>query len=404
MGRHCARPLQAEGGSAIECGIARSVARITRLTARLAVPMLSELRLRRAAGLSTDRWREVAVEPRRSTRLGVSFRPPQADALGLDAHATLLQILTFPFEIVRLGAYWNRIERQPGMFDPTELDRQVDAAEQAGKQVILCVGALKTFGYPEFFVPAHRLAAPLREGVLIEPAAHRSLLDAACEFATRLVERYRGRNGIVAWQVEHEAVDPLGMEHSWRLSTSFVRAEVEAVRKADPTRPLMMNGFLPTSAPVRLQQWWRTRDQGDSLAVAQQLADVVGIDYYPRHALLGIGGTTLYLEGETSSSDRRRRRALFAWARTQGKRLMVSEGQAEPWEAVTTPPNPSAQTMSSCAPEHVIQNYNRCMHWARDEDFALDAYIFWGAEYWILRKRSGDPRYLQAVARILEDS
>ena len=248
------------------------------------------------------------------------------------------------------------------------------------------------------------LAGPLREGILIEPAAHRSLLEAGCEFATRLVERYRGRKAIVAWQVEHEAVDPLGMEHSWRLSTSFVRAEVEAVRKADPTRPVMMNGFLPTSAPVRLQQWWRTRDQGDSLAVAQQLADVVGIDYYPRHALLGFGGTTLYLEGETSSSDRRRRRALFAWARTQGKRLMVSEGQAEPWEAVTTPPNPSAQTMSSCAPEHVIQNYNRCMGWARDEDFALDAYIFWGAEYWILRKRSGDPRYLQAVARILEDS
>src|SRR5207249_11112400 len=79
MGRHCARPLQAEGGSAIECGIARSVARITRLTARLAVPMLSDLLLLRAAGLSTDRWREVAVEPRRSTRLGVSFRPPQAD-------------------------------------------------------------------------------------------------------------------------------------------------------------------------------------------------------------------------------------------------------------------------------------------------------------------------------------
>ena len=48
----------------------------------------------------------------------------------------------------------------------------------------------------------------------------------------------------------------------------------------------MMNGFLPTSLPVRLSQWWQTRDQGDSLAVAQRLADMVGIDYYPRHALI----------------------------------------------------------------------------------------------------------------------
>jgi hypothetical protein len=35
----------------------------------------------------------------------------------------------------------------------------------------------------------------------------------------------------------------------------------------------MMNGFLPTSTPVRVMQWWRSRDQGDSLAVAQGLAD-----------------------------------------------------------------------------------------------------------------------------------
>ena len=61
--------------------------------------------------------------------------------------------------------------------------------------------------------------------------------------------------------------------------------EAEAVRGANPIRPVLMNGFLPTSAPVRMQQWWRTRDQGDSLSVAQQHADIVGMDYYPRHAL-----------------------------------------------------------------------------------------------------------------------
>jgi hypothetical protein len=44
------------------------------------------------------------------------------------------------------------------------------------------------------------------------------------------------------------------------------------------------------------------------------------------------------------------------------------------------------------------------MSWAKDADFPLDAYIFWGAEYWILREQSGDPRYLQAVARILESA
>jgi hypothetical protein len=218
------------------------------------------------------------------------------------------------------------------------------------------------------------------------------------------VERYKGRKAIVAWQVEHEAVDPLGMEHSWRLAAAFVEEEVLAVRSADPSRPIMMNGFLPTSSPVRLQQWWRTRDQGDSLVVAQRLADVVGIDYYPRHALFNIGGITLYLDGAMASWNQRRRQELFAWARLHGRRLMISEGQAEPWEAVTIPPNTPGRSMYSCTPELVIHNYNRCMSWAREGHSALDAYIFWGAEYWILRDRFGDSSYLRAVGRILENA
>jgi len=368
----------------------------------LALPIASEVRVKRAARPLTDSWRQAPVEPRGSTLLGLSFRPPQVDALGLNARTTLETLLTYPFQLVRLGAYWNRIQPEPGRFIPDELDWQVDAAEQAGKQIILCVGAVKTFGYPEFFVPAHALPRPLREGRLIEPAAHRVLLAAATAFVTRIVERYRDRNAIVSWQVEHEAVDPLGMEHSWRLALAFVQAEVEAVRAADRARPIMMNGFLPTSLPVRALQWWRTRNQGDSLSAAQRLADIVGVDYYPRHALVSLGARTLYLDGGRSPWQRRRRRRLFASVHNGGRQLMISEGQAEPWEAITAPPNPPGQGMYSCLPEHVIANYNECMTGDGSERLALYAYLFWGAEYWVLRQQSGDARYIRAFSRVLE--
>jgi Beta-galactosidase len=368
----------------------------------LALPIISEVRVVRANRPLTDRWRETPIEPARTTQLGISFRPPQIEAFGLDMVTTLRSLLEYPFQVIRLGAYWNRIEPEPGRFDAEELDLQIDAAEQAGKRIILCVGPLKTFSYPEFFVPAHHLAQPLREGALVEPESHPALLAAATEFVTRVVERYRGRTAIIAWQVEHEAVDPLGMEHSWRLAAAFVEKEVRAVKDADRTRPIVMSGFLPTSVPVRMQQWWRTRDQGDSLSVAQRLADIVGIDYYPRHALMGIGAMTLYLDGGGRAWQQRRRRQLFAWARTNGRRVMISEGQAEPWEAVTTPPNPHDRAMYSCMPERVIENYNQWIRWARQSDFPLDAYLFWGAEYWMLRKRSGDSSYIQAFARILD--
>ena len=384
----------------------RAVARAPRRAALIAdavgalAEAASQVRVARAARPLTNRWQQVPVQPRGQTRIGISFRPLQAEALGLDPMTTLAALLGYPFQLIRLGAYWNRIEGGPGCFDTGELDRQVDAAERAGKQIIVCVGPVKTFGYPEFFVPGHHLPGPLREGALVEPSAHLSLLDAGTAFAARIVERYRDRKAIVAWQVEHDAVDPLGMEHSWRLSAAFVRREVEAVRAADPTRPVMMNGFLPTSAPVRIQQWWRTRDQGDSLAIAQQLADIVGVDFYPRHALAALPGRTVYLAGSIRAL--RWRRGLLRWAAASGRRLIIDEGQAEPWEAVTDPPSPRGRAMYSCLPEHVIENYSQCMRWSQQGPCALDAYLFWGAEYWMLRERQGDPRYLRAFARVLK--
>src|SRR6185437_15419525 len=119
----------------------------------LALPLAAEVRVKRATRSLTDQWRHMPIVPRRSTLLGISFRPPQVDALGLEARATLDMLLAFPFQLIRLGAYWNQVEPEPGRFCPEELDLQIDAAERAGKQIILCVGPVKTFGYPEYFVP-----------------------------------------------------------------------------------------------------------------------------------------------------------------------------------------------------------------------------------------------------------
>jgi hypothetical protein len=369
----------------------------------VALPLALETRVRRAGQPLGGAWKDASVEPRGATLLGISFRPLQVEAFGLDGPATLRTLLAYPFQLIRLGAYWNRVEPRAGEFETSELDWQVEAAERAGKRIILAVGAVKTFGYPELFVPGHWLEQPLREGSLVQPATHPALLSGATEFITRIVTRYRDRASIVAWQLEHEATDPLGVEHTWRLGEQFVELELEAVRTADASRPVMMNGFLPTSSPVRLSQWWRTRDQGDSLAAAARLADVVGIDYYPRHALTSLGSRTLYLAGADLPWQAALRERLFESIRARGKSLMVSEGQAEPWETATTPPSPEARVMYSCPPEQVVRNYNAAIGWSRPAE-PIYAYLFWGAEYWVLRDRSGDPSYLQAFARVLEQA
>jgi hypothetical protein len=357
------------------------------------------LRLAQPEQRMSDEWRQISVRPRSGALLGISFRPGQVEAFGLDAHATLSSLLAYPFEIVRLAAYWDRIETDAGELDTSELDWQFDAAERAGKMVILSVGAIKNFGYPEFYVPQRQLKEPLPEGSLIKPETNGALYSAARRFISQVVTRYRSRPSLVAWQLEHEAVDPLGFEHSWRLGRDFVEGELAALRESDPARPVMMNGFLPTTSLVKLSQRWRTRDQGDSLALAAQLADIVGIDYYPRHALLRLGPATLYADGSAGRSPR----ALFDTVRAHDRRWMVAEGQAEPWETTTLPPSPDGKAMFTCGPHHLIENYNTAVGWSSPET-PLYAYLLWGAEYWILRAGRGDQQYLGAFQRLLDEA
>jgi hypothetical protein len=154
---------------------------------------------------------------------------------------------------------------------------------------------------------------------------------------------------------------------------------------------------------VRAQQWWRTRDQGDSLAVAAQLADIVGINYYPRHGLIRVGSHTAYLAGTRSRWRRRAGERLAASLAAPGRPLMVTECQAEPWETVTTPPSEPGRGMYSCLPEHVIGNYNAAIRLGAAAG-GLQSLLFWGAEYWLKRRDQGDDRYLAAFARVLAGS
>src|SRR5216683_2808497 len=193
--RRSPRPALMTAGALRRIGLGAAIGSL------LALPVAVEVRVRRARQPLTDAWRTTPIEPRGATRLGVSFRPPQIATLGLELESTFEKLVAYPFQLIRLGAYWNRIEPASGVFDTRALDWQVHMAVRDGKQVVLCVGPLKTFGYPELFVPGHRLQRALPEHTLIKPVEYASLLDAATEFATRIVERYKRHASVVAWQV-----------------------------------------------------------------------------------------------------------------------------------------------------------------------------------------------------------
>src|SRR5260370_9075749 len=92
----------------------------------LTLPLALEVRVKQATQPLTGAWQHLSIEPRRSTLLGMSFRSPQVAALGLDLRTTLPTLLSYPFQIIRLGAYWNWIELAPGKFNTDELDWHID--------------------------------------------------------------------------------------------------------------------------------------------------------------------------------------------------------------------------------------------------------------------------------------
>ena len=63
----------------------------------IAVPLAMETRIARSMQPLTRAWKDVPLAPRGATLLGISFRPFQVEAFGLDRRATLETLLAYPF-------------------------------------------------------------------------------------------------------------------------------------------------------------------------------------------------------------------------------------------------------------------------------------------------------------------
>ncbi len=164
-----------------------------------------------------------------------------------------------------------------------------------------------------------------------------------------------------------------------------------------------MNGFLPTSTPVRAQQWWRTRDQGDSLAVAQRLADIVGIDFYPRHALVSAGPLTVYLDGSRTSGSSGG--GSGCWPGPPSRAAADDRrGAGRALGGGHHPAQPGGPGDVQLPPEDLIGNYSQCMRWIRPTPAPWTGTCSGAPKYWLLRDRQGDPSYLRAFARVLDSA
>ena len=218
----------------------------------------------------------VAAEP---TRFGVSFSQRQSDYLMLPWAKVYAATLGLSPAVIRLGAYWDRIERTPGSYDFSVLELQLDRAGARGMDVILTVG-MKAPRWPEYYLPRwleERVIVGHGGDVSEDPEVRARVLA----FVDRVVRHVRTHRAIVVWQVENEPLDPSG-PNRWTIGEKLLAEEVALVRRLDD-RPIIVSTFVDVDPLMNAP--WRRAELRRRAEVILDLADILGLDLYPNRGL-----------------------------------------------------------------------------------------------------------------------
>lgn len=314
------------------------------------------------------------------TVLGTSFARWRAEALGLEYRAAFERILAMRFALIRLSASW----REVAQFGYEHLDWLLGQAARVSQPVVLTVG-MKALGWPEFYLPGD--ADPSDSAVQRRAIVH--VRDVA--------RRYRDNPMLTAWQIENEPFNRSGPQALW-IPRRMVRAEAEAVRALDGSRPLVVTSFAHFDEGLdhwssrhrsRWKRWLGLAPPAEREALSiLRRGDTLGLDVYPSIGWLDADGRERVAHAAPDQLA-----AVAGWqriAREQGKHLWVTEAQAEPWEA-------RRQTLAdplSTQPEAIPELVNRLVA------IGVGTILLWGSEYWLWRAGNGDPRWIEAVSLV----
>ncbi|MBE9030260.1 beta-galactosidase [filamentous cyanobacterium LEGE 11480] len=321
----------------------------------------------------------------RSIALGTTFSPLQCYYLGLDFREAFEAICTLGLDQIRLGAYWNVIERQRGQDDFSEIDWLLDRCDQHNVDVVLAVG-MKVPRWPEFHFPDWvKDLGDIGAGSQSLDQRSPQVAAAALEFSDRVVQHCRDAPAVKYWQVENEPFTQLEIAGGRFLSPEFVRQEIALVqsRKRNAQKILLTNAIhLPTPHPSEDEPaFWTSVD----------LADAVGLNVYTKVPTTTAGE---YLEPAPEFW-----RTLQDWQislRDHEREAWIAEAQAEPWElqklvAIDQLDYPSATPLRMRTLVHSL-----C-------DIGYTNILLWGCEYWYWHKRQGQSLWWWEVKRLVEE-
>ncbi|MCP6720288.1 MAG: beta-galactosidase [Patescibacteria group bacterium] len=289
-------------------------------------------------------------EPREDIRWGANFSYKHAENLGLDWRETYIALLDdLKVRRIKLITQWNLLEPNDGQFDFSDIDWQINEAEQRGVKVLLVAG-MKTPRYPECHIPdwAAGLNKESRENRVL------GLLET-------VVLRYKASSAIWAWQVENEPLFPFGKCPP--KDKNFLKEEVNLVKKLDPTRPVVITDSGEWSL------WFDVA----------KIGDVVGTTLYRK---VWFDSLNIYTPYPLPSVFYGRKAILIK--KLFNKEVINVELQAEPWGPMLLYDLPLEEQEKTMNPER----FRNVIEFAKKT--GLREFYFWGVEWWYWSKLQGN--------------
>jgi hypothetical protein len=294
----------------------------------------------------------------------MSFNTPYARELGLDWEETYRAILSdLGVQKLRLAAHWPMVEPEDDVWNFTELDRQMELAEQHGARVVLAVGR-RLPRWPECHVPAW---ATMQEW--------EQQKEEIREYMRVVVDRYKDNPALAYWQVENEPfLTVFAFEHCGFLDEKFLDEEIALVRSLDTDTPVLVtdSGNLGT--------WFGAYRRGDLFGTS-----VYVYLYNPE-----TGPFKTVLPPQVYTAKQRLMELLFG-----KKETLLIELSLEPWldESVATAP------LATQMERMPINRMDEIVEYARDTK--LETQYLWGAEWWYwLKEKHRHPEYWEYAKRL----
>ena len=298
---------------------------------------------------------------------GVSFNTLYARELGLPWEMVYTAILDdLGVRNLRLAAHWPMVEPENDVWNFTELDRQVELAQERDARVILAVGR-RLPRWPECHIPAWAAQMTWDE--------QKEELRA---YIRTVIERYKDTPAVTYWQVENEPfLTVYAKEHCGNLDVAFLEEEIALVRELDPTRKVLVTDS------GNLGLWAGAYKRGDSFGTS------VYIYLWNEET----GPLRTLLPPETYLVKRKLMELAYG-----PKETFLIELSAEPWLNKPIIETDLETQFSRMDP----QKFEEIIRYARRT--RLPQQYLWGAEWWYWLKETHNEPAMWERARVLYQS